>query len=91
MAKLELTDKELEQVNGGVTINFMGSSIEITPDTIQQAVENGTAQNLLGLVQTFGKNFKRQISQLYAEYDNPETNPNGYTMPAELDEILQNL
>lgn len=91
MAKFELTDKELEQINGGVQISFMGTKIEITPDVIHDAWEDGTGQTYMSLIKTFGKQFKTQIKQLYNEYADPKTNPNGYTMPKELDDILKNL
>lgn len=66
-------------------------NIEVTPYTIQEAVENGTASSLIGLVKQFGGMFKKDIKKLYAEYADPKTNPHGYTMPTELDEVLQNL
>lgn len=91
MAKIELSEKDLEKINGGVTINVFGTTVNITPDTIQEAWENGSGEGYLSTIQTLGKFYKSQIKQLYAEYADPKTNPHGYIMPAELDKILRNL
>ena len=87
--KAELSDEQLADINGGVTVDLGKSgmatgTMDVTPEFIDGLDKAGQLGSLIMTFQYLGSLYVDEIRALYKEYEGSD-----YKMPAQLDDVLR--